>query len=433
MHSAPRSRNSKCPVDISTSTSEEPRRASMKPAAAIIRRALLPAVLCALLLFARPAQAQTETVLYNFAGSDGYEPQTGLVSDSAGNLYGTTLLGGLGCPGNENGCGVVFEVSPNGSGGWNETMLHSFSGPPDGANPFLAPMIVDKAGNLYGTTEFGGTYNYGAIFKLTPTGTSWTITVLYSFSNYNDGGHPAAGLIMDAAGNLYGITSEYQSPGCVFELTPSDGGWIYQVIYATDTWGGLTMDASGNIFGYTGSDTVFELSPNGSGGWNSAVIHAFAGAPKDGDAPQGNPVLDQAGNLYGTTYYGGANNSGTVFKLIRPTKKWQKGEWKVEILHSFGSGKEKKDGSNPYAGIVFDANGKIYGTTNGGGKLNDGTVFELAQTAQGWYQEKILWSFNGTDGLWPRSAPVLDSEGNLYGTTVFGGLNNDGVVFEVTP
>ncbi|MGP0098288.1 MAG: choice-of-anchor tandem repeat GloVer-containing protein [Terriglobales bacterium] len=104
----------------------------------------------------------------------------------------------------------------------------------------------------------------------------------------------------------------------------------------------------------------------------------------------------------------------------------------MEILHSFGGGKEKKDGGNPYAGIVFDANGKIHGTTNGGGKLNDGTVFELAQTGQGWYREKILWSFNGTDGLWPRSAPVLDREGNLYGTTVFGGLNNDGVVFEVT-
>jgi len=410
-----------------------PRFGLTKPAAAA-RVALTLAALSLLLLIAsRPAQAQTETVLYNFTGSDGYEPQSSLVSDGAGNLYGTTLLGGLGCPGNQLGCGVVFEISPNGSGGWNETMLHSFSGPPDGANPFLAPMILDKAGNLYGTTEFGGTYNYGAVFELSPAGTSWTMTILYSFSSYNDGVHPAAGLIMDAAGNLYGITSEYQSPGSVFELSPSDSGWTYTVIYGVPTWGGLAMDSAGNIFGYTGSGsgTVFELSPNGNGGWNPAVIHTFTGAPDDGSGPEGNLVLDQAGNLYGATYYGGARNSGTVFRLIRPTKKWQRGEWKEQILRSFGNG---KDGSNPYAGIVFDAEGNIYGTTNGGGELNDGTVFELAaQADKNWYKEKVLWSFDGPDGFWPRSAPVLGREGNLYGTTVFGGSSNDGVVFEVTP
>ena len=397
------------------------------------RHVLIVAVLSALtLIAARPAQAQTETVLYNFnGGSDGYEPQSGLVSDGAGNFYGTTLLGGLGCPGNQYGCGVVFEISPNGSGGWNESMLHSFSGPPDGANPFLAPMICDKAGNLYGTTEFGGTYNYGAVFELSPAGTSWTLTVLYSFSSYYDGVHPAAGLIMDAAGNLYGITSEYESPGSVFELSPASDGWTYQVIYAVDTWGGLTADASGNIFGYTSSGTVFELSPNGNSGWNSAVIHTFAGAPNDGASPQGSPVLDQAGNLYGATYYGGVKNSGTVYKLIRPTRKWQKGIWQEVILHSFGS---SKDGSNPYAGIVFDASGNIYGTTNGGGKLNDGTVFELAaQSGKGWYKEKVLWSFDGADGTWPRSTPVLDGAGNLYGTAVLGGSYNAGVVFQVTP
>lgn len=199
-----------------------PRFGSTKLAAATICVALTLAVLSALLLFAaRPAQAQTETVLYNFAGgSDGFHPEASLISDGAGNFYGTTLLGGLGCPGNQYGCGVVFEISPSGGGGWKQSVLHSFSGPPDAANPYLSPVIFDRWGNLYGTTEFGGAFNAGAVFELSPVGASWTVTILYSFTGGVDGQHPAAGLIMDPAGNLYGTTSEYQAPGNVFELSP---------------------------------------------------------------------------------------------------------------------------------------------------------------------------------------------------------------------
>jgi len=183
---------------------------------------ILAVISAALLIAARPAQAQTETVLYNFTGgSDGSHPDTGLTSDGAGNFYGATELGGLGCPGNGSGCGVVFEISPNGGGGWNETVLHSFSGPPDGANPVFAPVVFDKVGNLYGTTGYGGSDNAGALYELSPAGASWTEAVLYSFGN--DWYYPTSSLIMDSAGNLYGATNWGGDGDCgtVFELSPS--------------------------------------------------------------------------------------------------------------------------------------------------------------------------------------------------------------------
>jgi uncharacterized repeat protein (TIGR03803 family) len=403
-----------------------PRFGSTKLATAAIRGALTVVALSALLLVAaRPVQAQTETVLYNFTGgADGFHPEASLISDGAGNLYGTTLLGGMGCPGNQYGCGVVFKISPNGGGGWKQTVLHSFSGPPDAANPFLAPLIIDKAGNLYGTTEFGGAYNWGAVYELSPVGTSWEVTILYSFTGGADGGHPATGLIMDRAGNLYGTTSEYLAPGNVFELSPSGGGWRLQVIYAAPTAPGLTLDAAGNIYGATAS-TVFELSPNGHGGWEPTVLHTFTGTPNDGYSAWGTFGLDKAGNLYGTTYVGGTYNYGTVYKLSPGAS----GEWTEQILHSFNG----EDGANPVAaGVAFDAAGNIYGTTGLGGSKNKGTVFELATLGSAKYEYAVLWNFNGTDGFNPYCTPLLDSAGNLYGTTASGGASNAGVVFKVT-
>jgi uncharacterized repeat protein (TIGR03803 family) len=407
-----------------------PRFGSTKLAAAAIRGALTLAVLSALLLVgATPAQAQTEHVLYNFTGgNDGGDSIANLTSDGAGNFYGTTLQGGLW------GEGTVFELSPNGSGGWNETVLHSFCSDPlgcrDGGEPG-GPVIFDSAGNLYGTASGGGADGGGVVFELSPVGANWTYNVLYSFYYSGDSGiGPYAGLVMDAAGNLYGTTSwdSGGTGGAVFELSPSGGGWTEQAIYGYGSYAGLTMNAAGNIFGATNS-TVFELSPNGSGGWNPTVIHTFAGPPKDGSGTRGTPLLDQAGNLYGTTLGGGAYSNGTVYKLS-PGKN---GEWTERILHSFKGG---KDGSNPRAGIVLDTAGNIYGTTVGGGKYGAGTVFELvALIGSGGYRKMALWNFSGPDGDQPESSLILDSAGNLYGTTYEGGSDGYygyGVVFEVT-
>lgn len=402
-------------------------------------------MLSVLLIATRPAQTQTEGVLYNFftTGYDGAYSYAGLTSDGAGNLYGTTYSAG-GCtailcqpPGP---AGTVFELSPNGYGGWNETTLYSFCSAPncaDGAGP-MSNVIFDSAGNLYGTTTYGGNgyglddgWGYGVVFELSPVGTGWTETVLYSFCPQNgctDGIQPSSGLIFDRAGNLYGTFSNAYGNGgvdTVFELSPAGSGWTEQVIYANGgSFAGLTMDAAGNIFGASNT-TVYELSPNGSGGWTPTVIDTLAGAST--------PVLDIAGNLYVTT--SGPVSCGAVHKLTPGAN----GEWSEKILHTFK--RDRLGGCDPSAGIVLDAAGDIYGTTTFGGRYSAGTVFELAAPiGTGSRKESILFSFNDTDGGWPLASLILDSAGNLYGTTYEGGAyfgsgpdgNGYGVAFELS-
>ncbi len=418
MYSAVTNRREKCCLNI---LAVEPRFGSTKLAAAT-RGALALAVLSALLLMvAGPAQAQTETVLYNFCSQpncgDGYEPVAGLTS-YGGNFYGTT----------QGGEGTVFELSPNGNGGWNETVLYSFTGGADGSEP-QGYVTFDSKGNLYGTTLYGGAYGYGVVFELSPTGGSWTETVLYSFTGRADGGNPENGLVFDKAGNLYGITCEYPGSGTstVFELSPSGGNWTEQTIYSFSGCEGdllgVTMSAAGNIFGTT-TGTVFELTPNGNGGWTPTVIHTFgSGTKDDGSIPEGSLVLDKAGHVYGATYYGGTHGAGTIYKLSYSKTKG----WTEKILYSFGG----SNGANPWAGIAFDAKKNIYGTTYSGGGYGVGTVYELV--APKYTEEKVLWNFNDSDGNGPLAPLILDKEGNLYGTTYQGGTNNDGTVFEVTP
>jgi len=390
-------------------------------------------VVCALLLIAaRPAQAQTETVLYNFTGfSDGSHPQSSLIADGAGNLYGTTALGGT-CPGwNQYGCGVVFEISPNGSGGWKQTVLHTFAAPPDGANPLFSPVIFDISGNLYGTTQWGGASNVGTVFELSPAGASWTATILYSFTGGADGGHPAAGLVMDRAGNLYGTgqTGGANGQGTVFKVSPSGAETLLYTFGSQSGDGsypfaGLVLDETGNLYGTTysgganGGGTVFKLAPTGT----ETVLYSFGSRSGDGSNPYAGLVFDNNGNLYGATYSGGANGGGTVFKLA-PTGT-------ETVLYSFGSG--SGDGSNPFGGfLIFDNNGNLYGTTVGGGANGGGTVFKLAPTGT----ETVLYSFGSRsrDGSKPWSGLVFDEKGNLYGTTHGGGAYGAGVVFEVNP
>jgi uncharacterized repeat protein (TIGR03803 family) len=405
-----------------------PRFSLIKLAAAAIRGALTLVVL-SVLLTARPAQAQAYSVLYNFCDtgsgnclSTGAYPQGRLTPDGRGNFYGVTFGGG------DNDAGAVFELLANGS----EKIIYSFGPGLGGMAPYLSYVILDGDGNLYGTASTGGEYDGGVVYELTPAGSEY---VLYSFPGGTDGGSPYSGLVMDTAGNLYGIThvGGTSGNGYVFELSLSNGSWSEQVIYniasGDSIVAGLAMDADGNLFGNT-FFTVFELSPNG--GWNPTVLHTF-GSGKDGGEAFGVPVLDGAGNIYGTTHDGGAHKGGTVYE-VSPKLQGKKVKWTERVLYSFKN--NLKDGGGPWAGVALDAAGNIYGTTVAGGKYTYGTVFKLAPVGTNGHKETTLWNFDGTTGAEAVGSLILYS-GNLYGTAERGGsgagTGGDGVVFEVTP
>jgi uncharacterized repeat protein (TIGR03803 family) len=397
------------------------------------------------------AAAQRASVLYSFhtSGKDGYEPYAGLVFDRAGNLYGATTTGGV-----YNG-GTVFELSPNPNGSWTRKILHQFTLFGSGGYAPYASLVLDAAGNLYGTTAYGGSVDLGTVFELTPTqGGSWKEKVLYSFGRFaSDGAIPFSGVTFDVAGNLYGTTSrggtECFGSGCgaVFELTPTaGGGWKEKILYrfqlngvdGISPLGGVILDTAGNLYGTAsqgggpqcvgdgggpGCGTVFKLTPNADGTWTQTVIYAFGGSSSDGIYPYSALVFDKAGNLYGTTYEGGTSYQGTVFELTPQVG----GTWAEEIAHSF------RVGNAPYAGITIDAEGNLYGTTTQSTTTTGGTVFELTPNAQGSWSETLLHTFHGNDGSEPFAGVILDKAGNLYGTTVYGGPNGGGTVFKITP
>lgn len=391
---------------------------------AVLRGALTLAVLSALLVFAvRPAQAQTESVLYNFTGTpDGANPYSTLTFQGS-NLYGTTNKGGL------YGYGTVFELTPNGSGGWTESVLYNFcpAAPSctDGANPTYTKLAFDKNGNLYGTAFNGGALGNGVVFELSPSGNTWIYNVIYSFKGQPDGANPVNGLIFDAAGNLYGTaySGGGGGNGGVFELSPSTGGaWTEQIIASMPTtFAGLAIDSSGDLYGTT-TTAVVELHPNGSGGFFMSKLFTFS-TQLQGKTPNGTPYLDSTGNIYGTTVTGGKNNLGVVYKLVKGST----GKYTEKILYSFGG-----NGTMPYGGVVVDSALNVYGTTTAGGKNGAGIVYELAFNGTT-YQEKSLQPFIGENGAVPYSTLVLDSANYLYGTTAGGGSSGEGAVFEVNP
>ena len=357
--------------------------------------------------------AVTESVLYSFgtSNSDGHFPYGGLIMDGAGNLYGTTVNGGT------NGAGAVFKITAAGT----ESILYSFgTGNGDGQNPY-ASLVMDGSGNLYGTTYNGGTNGVGTVFKITPTGAE---SVLHAFGAIPDGQNPYAGLIMDSSGNLYGTTYNggTNSVGTVFKITAAGAESVLHAFGpgpdGQNPYGGLILDGSGNLYGTTSSGgtnnvgAAFKITPTGT----ESVLHSF-GTGSDGQNPYAGLILDGSGNLYGTTYSGGTNHTGTVFK-ITPTGS-------ESVLYAFGT---SPDGQNPYASLILDGAGNLYGTTAIGGTNNKGTVFKITQTGS----ESVLYSFGASpDGQNPNAGLIMDSMGNLYGTTVSGGMYTDGTVFKI--
>ncbi len=372
--------------------------------------------------------AQTFTVLYEFAGgNDGMEPQAGLVRDAAGDLYGTTYSGGA------YGWGTVFKLDLGG----NETVVHAFAGTPDGAQP-MAGLMIDKHGNLYGTTYNGGTAGGGTVFKVDASGRE---SIIHSFIGFADGAYPSGGLLMDDDGVIYGTTQEggasdscWGGCGTIFELDKTGNSTVMLSFEppAANPRAALLLGTNGTLYGTTAGDgecclgTVFRLSKDTV----PTTLHTFAGGT-DGANAVTSLVRDAKGSLYGTTAAGGDPNCafsqqgcGVVFELTP--------EGKETVLHRFTG---QPDGAGPAAGLLHDNFWHLYGTTLRGGTSNFGTVFMLDKHRK----TTILHSFVSTDGAEPESVLIRDASGNLYGTTFYGGnfacdpQNGCGVVFTITP
>jgi hypothetical protein len=454
----------------------------------------------AILALATTASAEwKEKVLYSFqGGNDGALPAGGVVFDPQGNLYGVTEAGGPpSCAPIGNYCGTVYELSPPVKQGdpWTKTLLYMFKGKK--ANDGEAPdggLVMDRAGNLYGVTAYGGTGDCtlagvpggcGTVYELSPPqtkGGQWTYTVLYNFKNGKDGYLPGGNLVFDGTGNLYGTTSfgggkgttcnpDYQYCGTIFELSPpktKGGNWTEKVLYSfkgvpagaqfgdgANPNGGLVLDKKGAIYGTTyfggnnvkgrcqggvggtGCGIVFKLIPPSQKGgkWTKKVLHEFDGM--DGANAAAGVVFDGNSNLYGTTFAGPQNGSGLVFQLKKPSGGGH--SWTENVLYLFQDG---DDGANPAAGLVF-AHGDLYGTAyRGSGRSQYGDVFRLKplSSKKGPWTFGVLCGFHTTTGPGqPAASLVFDSAGALYSTSQYGGNGTGcgagacGTVFEVSP
>jgi hypothetical protein len=434
-----------------------------------------------LLLFAFVSAASAqwkESVLYSFqAGTDTYSPIGKVVLDTAGNLYGATQFGPQ--------QGAVYQLAPPAKSGdpWTETILYTFKGNTlnDGARPG-GGLVIDKKGNLFGVTEYGGTgpcillgilYGCGAVYELSPPaqeGGAWTETLIYSFLGGSDGDLPFGDLTWDEQGNLYGAT-QYGGGfgtcntyvgycGTIFKLTPpqaADGTWTEEVLYrfkgdndGANPNGGLIFDKAGAIYGTTivgggssplcdsigfiGCGTVFELQPPAEQGgtWTESLLHRFRGRPTDGSGPNGNLVL-QSGNLYGTTMGGGKWESGLIFKLAPPSQTG--GRWTETFIHEFSAG--AGPGSFPQAGLVQDCFGNFYGTLADSVTPSGGSIFRLYPPSPGgkWAMQVLYVFTRAPDGAGPLELR-FGKDGTIYGTTEYGGTctafeGGCGTVFEL--
>jgi uncharacterized repeat protein (TIGR03803 family) len=428
------------------------------------------------------------TVIYSFAGGHTpgtYGPVASLIADASGGLYGTTLNGGsqTGVCAALSGCGGVFKLTHNPSGGYTESLLYTLQGGADGAGPY-ADLFLDSSGALYGTTAYGGSgtcvyggqnFGCGTVFKLTPGGSGvYTESVIYSFQGGSDGAVPIAGVVGDAHGGLFGTTQaggDASGDGTIFKLVPTASGYKKRTLHqfhgcstpslpcdGSSPAGDLYADASGTFFGttlYGGAHkcldnnlcgTVYRLIPNVSNprAYHENIVYNFTGG-SDGESPVGALIADSHGALYGATGLGGGASAsacnlgsivrgcGTVFKLT-PGVAHPK-HYKESVLYAF---KSNPDGALPQAGVIADASGALYGTTQLGGKTPTGiggcgAVFKLTPTASG-YTESLLYGFKGCnassiDASFPR-AGLIGLSGVLYGTTWQGGRFGSGTVFQ---
>jgi len=413
------------------------------------------------------AHAYKLRTLYSFCiqggCADGREPASGLLQDSSGNLYGTALFGGA------NGVGAIYELVPNArKTKWKYKVLYSFCGCTDGSDP-LSSLIIDNAGNLYGTTMAGGANDGGVVYRLVPNAkrTQWTLETLYSFcsaSDCSDGRLPQSDLAYTGKGSgapydgtspLYGTTSQAgaHKQGVVFSITPNGQSWSELVLYdfctlancadGADPTAGLLIDPQGNIFGTTyyggqsNQGTVFELSAART----ETVLHSFCAQQDclDGAFPAADLIMDAAENLLGTTFGGGSkgrncddigvSGCGTAFKLVPDGEASQ-----LTVLHDFCARKNCSDGGYPLASLMMDGAGNLYGATLYGGghgaATGSGTVFNLNAA-------KPLYAFckrdGCADGALPEGNLILDASGNIFGTTLQGGATGNGTVFELVP
>ena len=418
------------------------------PAAAL---ALALAVVFTVAIVAMPAaQAQTFAVIHTFTGGqDGSGPYADLTIDAAGNVYGTTSSTG------GSGAGTVFRVQYS-VGTWVLNTLYSFSGD-DGAFPY-GGVTVAPNGTLYSTTSAGGgircgdPFGCGTVFQLRPPPTAprtalfpWSETILYRFTGGSDGANPSGNVILDEAGDIYGVTADGGDAnyGVIYELARTRGGWTETVLYSAQSngdgavpQGGVVFDRSGNLYGVFALNgpydrgAVYELSPSGSG-WTEHTVYDFTGGA-DGSIPDGQLIIDRSGSLYGTTSSGGRDAGGTAFEITPDN-----GGWSFSTLYGFFCVPWLGPCGGSAAKVVMDGAGNLYGTTVYGGAYERGSVFKLTPSSGGWSYKSLHDFTGGSDGGNPYGGVTIDANGHIYGTTVFGGQtpwpNGHGVVFEITP
>jgi uncharacterized repeat protein (TIGR03803 family) len=403
----------------------------MKIGPAFCGVSVLLLLLCANVAHAAPAYK----ILHAFGTlPDGGGAWSSVVLDQQGNIYGTTSGGG------QYDCGTVFELTPT-QGQWSEQLLYSFMCGADGNGPF-GGVTFDAAGNLYGTTMYGGTYQAGNVFELSRGAGGWTESSLFTF-DFTDGLKPYAGVTIGAGGQLYGTAF------IVYELTPGPEGWTESVIDdfsrphdGAEPYAGLIVDSAGSLYGTTEGGglytvgTVYQLHPTADGVWQERFYSFCKEGPPcvDGATPGlGALVSDGVSSVYGTTSEGGANrcgegNCGTVYRLTRTPS----GTVKETVLYNFQG---NAMGFNPGGGVVRDEAGNLYGATLDGGSpgCQCGVVYELSPGMNDTWTYTVLHAFTGYDGAQPDANLTLDGKGHVFGTAAVGGPYGGGVVFEITP